>query len=246
MKSVLQTQSWCRPAQRILEHTLRLSGAHPAIMHIRHTERERATPGGDPLSTEQGLRAAFEFGASLPTGRRYRLWHTYIERSRETCLAIKSGLESNEAECTLAGTIPVNTILDPVGFHEEQPRHQVVEDTDLSALTYLNHWLSGLYPPAMVRPSMEFAQMIANTMLEDVEEDSFHVLVSHDTWVAALIFHWFGLPPPPDWVNFLDGFVVELSSSASTLITKEGVMETKLPDWLKELRTHSQTTAKNA
>ncbi len=245
MGSVLRTRSWCRPAQGILEHTLKLSGLYPAIMHIRHTERERAKPGADPLCTEQGLRAAYEFGASLPTGRRYRLWHTYIERSRETCLAIKSGLESNKAECTLAGKIPVNTILDPVGFREEQPRHQVVEDTDESAWTYLTHWLGGLYPPTMVRPSMEFAQMVAQTMLEGLREDSFHVLVSHDTWVAALMFHWFGLPPPRGWINFLDGFVVELRPSASTLITKEGTVGTKLPDWWIELQTRSPDTAKN-
>jgi broad specificity phosphatase PhoE len=237
MESILWTQSWCGPAQSILEHTLKLSGAHPVIMHIRHTERERATPGGDPRCTEEGLKAAYEFGASLPTSRRYRVWHTVVERTRETCLAIMAGLESNQTECTLAGPIPVNTILDPAGFYEEQPRHQVVEDTDLSALTYLNHWLSGFYPPDMVRPSLEFAQMIARTMLEDIGEDSFHLLVSHDTWVAALMFHWFGLPPPRGWINFLDGFVVELRPSASTLITKEGVMETGLPDWLKKCTT---------
>jgi broad specificity phosphatase PhoE len=237
MESILRTQSWCGPAQSILEHTLKLSGAHPTIMHIRHTERERATPGGDPRCTEEGLKAAYEFGASLPTSRRYRVWHTVVERTRETCLAIMAGLESNQTECTLAGPIPVNTILDPAGFYEEQPRHQVVEDTDLSALTYLNHWLSGFYPPDMVRPSLEFAQMIARTMLEDIGEDSFHLLVSHDTWVAALMFHWFGLPPPRGWINFLDGFVVELRPSASTLITKEGVMETGLPDWLKKCTT---------
>jgi len=235
MKSVLQTQSWCRPAQSILEHTMKLSGAHPAIMHIRHTERERATPGGDPLSTEEGLRAAYEFGASLPAGRRYRLWHTVVERTRETGLAIKSGIESNQAECMLAGTIPVNTIIDPAGFQDAQPRHQVVEDTDESARTYLENWLSGLYPPSMVRPSLEFAQMIAQTMLEALREDSFHVLVSHDTWVAALMFHWLGLPPPRGWVNFLDGFIVELRPSAPTLITKEGAVETRLPDWLKKV-----------
>jgi hypothetical protein len=235
MKSVLQTQSWCRPARIILGHTVKLSGAHPAIMHIRHTERPRAKPGDNPRSTEQGMRAAYEFGASLPAGRRYRLWHTYIERSMETCMAIMSGLESNEAECTLAGTIPVNTLLDPAGFHEEQHRRQVVEDTDESAYTYLNHWLGGLYPPTMVRPSMEFAQMIAQTMLEEMGEGSFHVLVSHDTWVAALMFHWFGLPPPTGWVNFLDGFVVELGPSPPTLITKEGTSKTKLPDWWMKL-----------
>lgn len=235
MDSVLRTQSWCRPARSILEHTVKLSGEHPAMMHIRHTERERSTPGGYPRSTERGLRAAYGFGASLPPGRRYRLWHTYIERSRETCLAIKSGLQSIGAECTLAGTIPVDTILDPVGFHQEQPRRQVVEDTDESALTYLNHWLGGLYPPTMVRPSMEFAQLVARTMLEDLREDMFHVLVSHDTWVAALMFHWFGLPPPSDWVNFLDGFVLELEPSAPTLITKEGISKTELPDWWMEL-----------
>jgi hypothetical protein len=246
MESVLRTQSWCRPAQRLLENTMKLSGTHPTIMHIRHTERERAAPGGDPMSTDEGLRAAYEFGANLPASRRYRLWHTYIERSRETCLAIKSGLESSQAELELAGTIPVNTILDPAGFHDAQPRHQVVEDTDESARTYLNHWLSGLYPPAMVRPSLEFAQMVARTMLEDIGGDSFHVLVSHDTWVAALMFHWFGLPPPRGWVNFLDGFVLELSPTP-TLITEEGAKETRLPDWWRKVtKLTDQKTAENA
>jgi hypothetical protein len=231
VNSVLRTQSWCRPARIILEHSMRLSGVHPAMMHIRHTERPRASPGEDPRSTEQGLRAAYEFGASLPPGMRYRLWHTYIERSRETCLAVQSGLESVEAECRLAGTIPVDTILDPESFYREQPRRQRVEDTDESALTYLNHWLDGLYPASMVRPSLEFAQMVARTMLEDLQEGSFHVLVSHDTWVAALMHHWFELPPPTDWISFLDGFVVELRPSAPTLITKEGVAMVNLPSW---------------
>ena len=235
VKSVLRTQRWCRPARIILKHTMRLSGSCPAIMHIRHTEQPRASPGEDPLSTERGLRAAYEFGASLPPGMRYRLCHTCIERSRETCLAVKSGLESVEAECRLAGTIPVDTILDPECFYREQSKRQKVEDTDESARTYLENWLSGLYPPSMGRPSMEFAQMIAQTMLEGLREDTFHVLVSHDTWVAALMFHWLGLPPPRGWVNFLDGFVVELRLSAPTLITKEGAVETRLPDWLKKV-----------
>lgn len=210
---------------------MRLSGAHPAMMHIRHTERPKGMPGEDPRSTEQGLRAAYEFGASLPCGRRYRLWHTYIERSRETCLAVKSGLESVEAEVTLAGTIPVDTILDQARFYREQAKRQRVEDTDESALTYLNHWLGGLYPASLVRPSMEFAQMVARAMLEDLRGGSFHVLVSHDTWVAALMHHWLGVPPPADWISFLDGFVLELGPSAPTLITKEEVTTANLPSW---------------
>ena len=34
------------------------------------------------------------------------------------------------------------------------------------------------------------------------------VYVSHDTWVAAFMFHWFGLPSPSDWVSFMDGFIL--------------------------------------
>jgi hypothetical protein len=49
----------------------------------------------NPRSTDQGWRADYETEAGLLIGRRYQLWHTYIER--ETCLVVMSGLKSVEA-----------------------------------------------------------------------------------------------------------------------------------------------------
>jgi hypothetical protein len=82
---------------------MKLYGAHPAIMHIRHTERPKASPGKDPCP-ELGLKLA-SFGAA-PTLWRCRLCHTYIEKSKEKPLAIKIGLDINDVECTLAVMIP--------------------------------------------------------------------------------------------------------------------------------------------
>jgi len=237
MDKILNRSDWCKPATRLLHCIRQLSGEFPIIMHIRHTERERIShPEGAALSTEQGRKAAFEFGASLPAGWKYRIWYTSIERTRETSGDILSGLKSNNIESEIKGQIPISTIVDSTNFFRTQSIYQVVEDTDDSAKTYFSHWISGFYPATIVQPSQEFAKKVAEYMLRTVDHNTFDILISHDTWIAALLFHWFGLLPGPNWINFLDGFAIELRNSKTILITKEGSREINIPPWLKMLR----------
>ena len=237
MDKILQSNDWCKPALKLLHYIRDLSGEFPVIMHIRHSERDRIShPEGSALTTNLGRKAAFEFGANLPSGWKYRIWYTSIERTRETSKDILSGLKSNNVESEIKGQIPISTIVDRTKFFEMQSNYQVVEDTDDSARTYFSHWIGGFYPPTIVRPSIEFAKKAAEYMLRNVSHDTFDILVSHDTWITALIFHWFGLLPSPEWINFLDGFAIELRNSNTVLITKEGPREIKFPYWLNTLR----------
>ncbi|MBN2334610.1 hypothetical protein JXL21_03550 [Candidatus Bathyarchaeota archaeon] len=230
MGGVLGEHGWCSSALRLLEHTRALPVGRPLLIHVRHTERDSMRhPRDNPVSTVLGKEAAREFGAALPTAS-YRVWHTSVDRTRETALSIKAGLEDSGSTCECMGWVGVSTIFDLDRFHGLPGTYEVVEDTAESASAYLTNWVAGLYPPDVVRPSLEFAQMIAHAMVTGAGDCS-GILVSHDTWVAALMLHWLGMQPPRDWVGFLDGFAMALGNPYAIVATKQGTKRLRLPHW---------------
>jgi hypothetical protein len=101
MSSILESVDWGKPALSLLSQCNDLDPDLPAVMHLRHTERllkELGTPDNfTQVSTEQGKKAAYEFGTSLPNDRQYRFYHTYLERTKETAMEIKEGISFNNA-----------------------------------------------------------------------------------------------------------------------------------------------------
>ena len=69
----------------------------------RHNKR---FDGISLLSTPTGIQVARDFGAALPVDRRYRLYHTWVERAKETAEGIKTGIVENGGVAEVAGVIP--------------------------------------------------------------------------------------------------------------------------------------------
>ena len=113
MSSVIESVEWGKPALTLLSQCKQLNPNLPAVMHIRHTERPKSTQESYDLarktgrstllSTKKGKQAAFDFGEHLPSNRVYRVYHSPIERARETAEKIHEGLLSQGAESHLKG-----------------------------------------------------------------------------------------------------------------------------------------------
>lgn len=234
MTRVLRSVDWGEPALSLLSHCGALEEGVPAVMHIRHTERPLIVgigTGRSTLTTPTGKRAARELGASLPADRRYRFFHTHYERTRETALEIHEGVTDRGAASVVVGDMRLSTILDQ---EEYDSMLSGFSDTDAHAAGFFNRWTSGLFPPQVLKHSLEFARMGAEiTMagLRSAGADEFHVYVSHDTWVAAFMLHWFGLPPRTDWVKFLDGFIVQFGDDMMTVSFWDRRLEVDYPEW---------------
>jgi broad specificity phosphatase PhoE len=236
MTGVLDWVEWGGPALKVLAHCRVLDLDIPAAMHIRHSERPKIqNPDGlHALLNERGKEAARDFGSRLPEGRLYRLHHSYFDRARETAEGILCGIEEAGGEGEMVGTVHLETILDLERYNHYFERDCLEGDTPESAADYFFKWASSRYPPDEIVPTLEFAKRCAELLNNDLGSAgprSMEIYVSHDTWVAALMYHWFGLSPPRDWVQFMDGFVLQNAGSMLKAYTRDSEIDIHRPHW---------------
>jgi hypothetical protein len=212
MVSRLESVRWGKSALQLLSQCNELDPQRPAVMHVRHTERFDSFKGSDGrmASTPSGREAAAEFGASLPPNRRYRLFYTYLDRTRETAEEIRRSIVEGGESAELCGEVKPLKTLDLAAFQRWiQSYRWFPEDGGYHGTC---HWIAGLVPETIRSPSMSFAREMAEITVNNLigtQSNAFHIYVSHDTWVQALIFHWFAVPPHPDGLRFLDGFLMQ-------------------------------------
>jgi broad specificity phosphatase PhoE len=236
MTGVLDRVEWGGPALKLLAHCQTLDPALPAAMHIRHSERPRIKNPDDlhALLNDRGREAARDFGSRLPEGRLYKLHHSYFDRARETAEEILRGIEEAGGEGEIVGTVNLETILDLEKYNHYFVRDLLEGDTPESAADYFYKWASNRYPPDAIIPTLEFAQNCTEILKRDlgmVGPRSMEIYVSHDTWVAALMYHWFGMGPPRDWIKFMDGFALQTAGSMLKVFTRDSAIEIHRPHW---------------
>jgi hypothetical protein len=215
MTGVLGRVEWGTSARSILAGAKDLDPGKPALIHIRHTERPGISGANSDvlLSTPAGKQAAIEFGEGLPKGRHYRLYHTIVDRSRESAESIREGIKRKRGDAELSGVFPFRTAFDPKAmddYIDYMMKRCGGEDEAVAEM--MNRWIAGLAPPNVFRPSVEFARMVAEyaqQRLRTATPDTIDIYVTHDTWVGACLFHWFALPMPEDGVRFLDGYLMQ-------------------------------------
>ena len=232
MGSVLNSVDWGQHSISLLERINELDSHESVIMNIRHTERHPITwdNNDNVLCTERGISCAKEFGSQLPEGWVYRFWHTSSPRTLETCKAIAVGLEQKGVESKIMGEPGTEFVLDNDRFVEIRNGYQVFSDGDESAITLLSNWNKNRYPADVITPPSEFGKGISQDLSEKLGERCFHILVSHDVWVAALMESWIHAHPD-DWVQCLDGFLVQLKEDHMKTILPHGKHETDYPSW---------------
>jgi hypothetical protein len=237
MADVLAKVNWGESARSLLAVAAALEPGKPAMIHIRHTERPGVTgPNSNTLlSTPNGREAAIEFGERLPSGKKYRLTHTMVARSKETAEAIRDGIRRKDGRAEIAGMFPFRTSFDPQAM-DDYIDYVVKKcgDEDTAVAEMMNRWLAGLSPPNVFRPSSEFARMVAEYVilrLETATPDTLDVYVTHDTWVGSCLFHWFGIPMPLDGVRFLDGYLLQPLDEEMAVWFRGKAMRIEYPYW---------------
>jgi hypothetical protein len=246
---VLESVEWSGPALSLLSHCAELDRGKPAIMHVRHTERTSLEHGGasgdDMLSTSSGIAAATEFGARLPSDRRYRLYHTYVQRARETAGAIRDGIVSRGGSAEIVEAVPFKYSIDRVAVNRylNKIRERCGSEPETSVV-FTNDWLAGLVtPPSCILPSYNFARNVADytlTKFESATADTIDVYVSHDTYVGSVMFHWFGVPVPQDGIDFLDGFLLQQKDDGMVVWFRNKRLALDYPHWWRPSKNHNR------
>lgn len=232
MNSVLKSVGWGEPALSLLSQCRKIDHSLPAVMHIRHSERPPITPESvvETSLTDRGREAAFEMGTQLPRYKKYRLFHSASNRAIETAEEIHRGLRSIDAEALMGGVF-----IHPHNDHEKFVGYLIRDlRSDRTARPFFINWASGQFPPWEMEPYGMFAQRAASVMMKNLEEldsSGFDIYVSHDIWVAPFLFYWFGIMPSIEWIEYLDGFILQLTDDRMSVFTKDGEKEAYYPYW---------------
>jgi hypothetical protein len=235
--NILSLVDWGYCPISLLKSAEELLPGKPAIIHIRHTERPGMSgPNSNTLlSTSRGRQAAIEFGEGLPARRNYRVYHTVVDRSKQSADSIIEGINRIGDKAEIAGVFPFRTSYDPQAMDDYIDRvFKRCGDEDLAVAEMMNRWLAGLAPQEIFRPSGEFARMIAEytlLRLKTATPDNIDLYVTHDTWVGAILFHWFGLPIPLDGVRFLDGFILQPLDEEMAVWFRGKALRIEYPHW---------------
>ena len=233
----LSEVDWGKLPLTVLRSTAELEPVKPAMIHIRHTERPGMSgPNSNALlSTLLGREAAIEFGEGLPAERSYRVYHTVVDRAKESAESIVEGMRRSGKRVEIAGVFPFRTSYDPQAMDDYIDRvFKKCGDEDVAVTEMMNRWLAGLAPQDIFRPSGEFARMIAEyaiLRLENAEPNNIDLYITHDTWVGATLFHWFGLPLPLDGIRFLDGFILQPLEEEMAVWFRGRAMRIEYPQW---------------
>ena len=235
MTDVLDEVGWGGPALSLASLSHELEPGLPAVMHVRHSERPEIRSSADRgvTLTERGKEAAHGFGARLTGDRVYRLYHSVSDRARETAEGIATGLGSLGVEARMVGAVPFWPNGDSEKFFEYIFRDGEAHGGH-DGRPFFVSLVSCHYPPWEVEPWILFAQRAAACMVENLraaEPNGLDIYVSHDMWVAAFLLYWCGIMPDTDWIEFLDGFIVQLGKERMHVHTKDRRLDVHYPYW---------------
>jgi broad specificity phosphatase PhoE len=238
MSSALESVEWGKQALSLLSNCGKLEANLPAVMHIRHSERPPINSVKDRNAslTETGKKAAYDFGVSLPIQRVFRIFHSPAERSRQTAEMIHKGLTDIGAETTIKGNVDIRLKLDEDKFWHYYKRDVLDEQTE-NVLSFFINFASNNYPLHEFESSLSFSKRIAGFMMDKLHtasNDGFDLYISHDLSVACFLFHWCRVLPV-EWINLLDGFILQFSKDKITLFRKLNKREAYYPYWWNDL-----------
>jgi broad specificity phosphatase PhoE len=227
---ILNSSPWGKPALELLSHANELIPEVPALILVRHSEREKITKEEEMSMlglNPKGLQAAHEFGCCLPTDRSYYFYHSRVSRCEETAARIREGVQKQ-------GGI-VNSIKEMKSLYEMHIEPEIIfEKLKRDGRYFVYNWIAGHYPPSEISLSQDIAQRIALEMikiLQSAHPSDFHVFVSHDWQVTLALFYWAGILLTDDYIQFLDGFIFQYYNGKLIFYYKNGKKEVSLPYW---------------
>lgn len=226
---------WTLRAREILNSIEKFPVNSKIILILRHSHRNE--PKVDEVMsklrlTEIGHAVAKRFGEALPINRSVRLFHSVVWRCQETAEDILEGFRKK------SGKGEINGILKPLFFAGTPPNFFVNTLKEITPIAFIYHWAAGHFAPERIMPFTQYCKTAAKIIwneLNSAPEKSIDIHITHDIFLTALRFGWFGLPPKKEWVPFLGGFAFNIHDNKITLFDNNQFIEKYIPYWWKDL-----------
>ena len=230
MSSVLETVEWGKNAIQFLNTAFKfINNEKPAIVYLRHSQADYTNVESpkDGVLTELGIQTSKEYGSKLPSGFKYRIYHSKYPRARITAEQLHQGLAGQNIDSHIDG------VQEGLIF-ENKHDSTITKLIEIYGLDFIAHWMSGRFDEHEIGSSLKLAKDSARNVtrnLEDAEPGSIDLYVTHDVIIIPMMFHWFGVYKKYRWVGYLDGFILQFYEDYLVFIDKEGEHKVAYPFW---------------
>lgn len=231
---IWENAAWTNQARNIINAIKKFPETSKIIILLRHSHRNNPNKFEkmhEVKLTPQGHQIANIFGQKLPTSRPIRLYHSVVERCQETAEEIIKGFES------VGGIGATKGILAPLFDTGTAPGFFLNLFEKESPFKFIHRWVVGFYSPDNIRPFQLYCQNAANVIwkkVKDAQESGIDIHITHDIFIVALRYGWFGLPPDKDWIPFLGGVAFVVKENEIELFDKDRFLSIPIPYWWKE------------
>jgi len=235
LEEIWNKGAWTEQARNIINSLKNSSFDSKTILILRHSQRyePKLTEKNPNMElTSQGRSIARLFGSKLPLNKPIRLFHSPVNRCKETAEEIHAGFSEIggksifKGECTAVWGIGANKQF----FISELQKYRDIE--------VFFRWASGFYTieefPSLILYCQKGAEVIWN-QLKLAPENSIDIYISHDFHLTAFRLGWFGLPPDDRWVNYLGGFAFTFKKNQILLSDYGEIKTVDVPHWWKKV-----------
>lgn len=188
------------------EDVIRLSFAKECFaVVIRHSVREVITDARQSLYqllTLEGKELARDFGSNLPTTKPIRLYHSHVERCKETAECIRESFKGQVHSLTCHDLL--------TGFYVFDPEPILGDVNKYGNFQFITNWFNGLYSETQIMNPYNARQKMINAFKYNYNKDYLDIYVTHDWNIALLSSLYYNITEHNyPWPGFMNGILLE-------------------------------------
>ncbi len=234
INKIWKEADWTSEARQIIDGLKKFPDNSKILLILRHSQRDEPEEL-DAITklrlTPEGHMIAKKFGEELPRDRSIRLFHSVVWRCQETAEDILSGFKGIDGEGEISGSFgPLYNLETARDFFPNQMKTH-------SAKQFFFRWIAGLYLPNEITPLQEYCKKAAELFSKKFKESpdrNIDIHITHDFFLIALRFGWFGIPPCKNWVSYLGGFALSFNEDDILLFNNNKLKNVEIPYWWKK------------
>jgi broad specificity phosphatase PhoE len=223
------TAEWLEQARLLISGFNNSALASSIGLILRHSKRNEPSLWDDDQNmelTEEGKKIARFFGSKLPTSKKLIIFHSGVNRCRETAELIIQGFSKKggegimKGECQILRGIGLNQNL----FIEELKKYPLIE--------VILRWIAGLYPDDKWPSFKNYCQRAAKIIwsyIEKQEKNVLSIFVTHDIHSIILRYGWFGFPLDMRGINYLGGFAFAFKNDGIEILDYGELKTAEIP-----------------
>lgn len=188
------------------EDIIRLSYAKECFaVVIRHSVREIITDARQSLYqllTPVGKELARNFGTKLPKTKPIRLYHSHVERCKETAECIRESFKGQ------VHSLSCHDLL--TGFYVFDPEPILGDVNECGNFQFISNWFKGLYSETHIMNPYTARQKMLNAFKHNYNENYLDIYISHDWNIALLSSIYYDINKHNyPWPGFMHGILLE-------------------------------------